>query len=117
MLSPLNLDHFFEIWSAYKDRGIKNFEDTEWAKASVVAGELGTIPPMKGAEKRDLGSRIDVIGRMTHSCFKIKVVGVWDTVGSLGATHYFSQPGADTTFLSTKLHPSKLPRIIPYNSN
>ncbi|KAI0967915.1 peptidoglycan binding domain-containing protein [Xylaria arbuscula] len=105
LLTPLMLDHFFEIYQAYRNRGDKRLEETDWAKTPLTAGELGTVPPRNGAPKYDFGTRMDVLRRSVHRHVTIKVVGVWDTVGSLGATNWFGQAGADRYFHSTKLSP------------
>ncbi|KAI1126239.1 peptidoglycan binding domain-containing protein [Nemania abortiva] len=105
LLTPLMLDHFFGIYQAYRNRGTKRLEETDWAKTPLTAGELGTVPPRHGDPKRDLGTRMDTLRRSAHHHIKIKVVGVWDTVGSLGATNWFGQAGADNYFHSTKLSP------------
>jgi uncharacterized protein (DUF2235 family) len=120
LLPPLMLDHFYEIFQAYKNRGKLRFEETDFAKGALLAGELGTMPLRHGEAKRDLGTRIDYLRKTAHHHIKIKVVGVWDTVGSLGATNWFGQAGEDTYFHSTKLSPSKPfvytfpPRPSPY---
>lgn len=103
------LDHFYETYEAYKNRGDKKLEDTEWAKTTLFAGELGTVPPRKGDTKRDMGTRMKYLRGSAHHHVTIKVVGVWDTVGSLGYTNWFGQAGADHYFHSTKLSPSKTP--------
>ncbi|KAI0502742.1 peptidoglycan binding domain-containing protein [Xylaria bambusicola] len=105
LLTPLMLDHFYEIYEAYKNRGGKPLAETAWAKTTLTAGELGTVPPRKGDSKRDMGTRMDFLRRSSHHHVKIKVVGVWDTVGSLGYTNWFGQAGADSSFHSTRLSP------------
>ncbi|RYC62635.1 hypothetical protein CHU98_g3574 [Xylaria longipes] len=106
LLTPLMLDHFFEIYQAYRTRGTKKLAETDWAKNPLTAGELGTVPPRSSDPKQDLGTRMGFLRRSAHHHIKIKVVGVWDTVGSLGATNWFGQAGDDTTFHSTRLSPS-----------
>ncbi|KAI0553025.1 peptidoglycan binding domain-containing protein [Xylaria curta] len=105
LLTPLMLDHFFEIYQAYRNRGTKKLAETDWAKTPLTAGELGTVPPRDGDPKQDLGTRMDFLRKSAHHHIKIKVVGVWDTVGSLGALNWFGQAGDDRTFHSTKLNP------------
>ncbi|KAI1269164.1 peptidoglycan binding domain-containing protein [Xylariaceae sp. FL1019] len=105
LLSPMMLDHFFDIYSAYRNRGKLSLWDTAWAKGSLEPGELGTAPPFADQPKRDLGTRGDYLKKYAHQHVKIKVVGVWDTVGSLGATNWFGQAGEDLYFHSTKLSP------------
>ncbi|KAI3321794.1 peptidoglycan binding domain-containing protein [Xylariaceae sp. AK1471] len=105
LLTPLLLDHFFDIFQEYKKRGDQKFEDTKYAKGDLEAGELGTMPLRHGEEKRDLGTRIDYLKKTAHHHITIKVVGVWDTVGSLGAINWFGQAGDDMNFHTTKLSP------------
>jgi uncharacterized protein (DUF2235 family) len=107
LLTPIMLDHFYEIFQAYKNRGKLRFEETDFAKGALEAGEFGTMPPRHGEDKENLGTRIDHLRKTIHHHVKIKVVGVWDTVGSLGATNWFGQAGEDAYFHSTKLSPSK----------
>jgi hypothetical protein len=52
-------------------------------------------------------TRIEHLRKSAHMHVNIKVVGVWDTVGSLHLTNWFGQAGDDTTFHTTKLSPSK----------
>ncbi|KAF2164695.1 hypothetical protein M409DRAFT_37029 [Zasmidium cellare ATCC 36951] len=103
LLTPGMMDYFDEIYNEYKRRGdAKSFEDTEWAKAEAVRGELGLDDTMYPGEKM---SRIEYIRKWAHLHVKIKVVGVFDTVGSLGISGRVDQPGTDLDFHSTTLHP------------
>lgn len=105
LLTPWLMDHFYEVYSAYKSRGDLSFADTPWAKETLVPGELGTMPPMQGAPAFAHPSRLEHLRNSSHMHVKIKVVGVWDTVGSLQVTNWFGQAGDDAQFHSTKLSP------------
>lgn len=99
------MDYFDEIYNEYKKRGeARSFEDTEWAKAEAVRGELGLDDTMYPGETM---SRIEYIRKWAHLHVKVKVVGVFDTVGSLGISGRVDQPGTDLDFHSTTLHPSE----------
>jgi hypothetical protein len=102
------MDHFFEIYDVYKNRGDKRFEDTTWAKDLLVPGELGTVPPVAVTNANSYATtRLEHLRRSAHLHVTIKVVGVWDTVGSLHVTNWGGKAGDDTTFHTTKLSPSK----------
>ncbi|KAI0442205.1 peptidoglycan binding domain-containing protein [Xylaria telfairii] len=103
LLTPLMLDHFYDIYLAYRNRGPKKLERTQEARGDGLSQNS-----LNCWRARDLGTRIDFLRRSTHDYIKIKVVGVWNTVGSLGATHWFTQAGEDSTFHSTKLSPSRI---------
>ncbi|GAO19021.1 uncharacterized protein UV8b_01147 [Ustilaginoidea virens] len=109
LLMPIHMDHFHEVYSAYKNRGDAAFQDTPWATAPLEPGELGTVPPQAGAPAQAHGSRsrsrLDHLRSIAHTHVKIKVVGVWDTVGSLSVVNWFGQAGDDAHFHSTKLSP------------
>lgn len=99
------MDYFDEIFNAYKSRGkVKSFEDTKRAKATAVRGELGMDATIYPGETM---TRIQYIRKWAHMHVKVKVVGVFDTVGSIGLSGYVEQPGTDLGFYSTTLHPSK----------
>lgn len=98
------MDYFDEIFNQYKKRGnVKSFEDTKWAKATAVRGELGMDATTYPGETM---TRIEYIRKWAHMHVKVKVVGVFDTVGSIGISGYVEQPGTDVGFYSTTLHPS-----------
>ncbi|ORX96874.1 peptidoglycan binding domain-containing protein [Basidiobolus meristosporus CBS 931.73] len=105
LLTPLLMDHFFEVYSIYKSRGDLTFEETAWAQGELIAGELGTVPPQQGAPRPSYGTRLSYLRKAAHEHVKIKVVGVWDTVGSLRGFNWFGQAGEDKHFHSTKLNP------------
>ncbi|EFY88009.1 peptidoglycan binding domain containing protein [Metarhizium acridum CQMa 102] len=105
LLTPLLMDNFFEIYGAYKNRGNQAFDETTWANEPLIPGELGTVPPQKGVPAPSYGTRLQHLRKVAHLHVKIKVVGVWDTVGSVGGPNWFGQAGEDTTFHSTKLSP------------
>ncbi|KAF5133203.1 hypothetical protein E5D57_003826 [Metarhizium anisopliae] len=105
LLTPLLMDNFFEIYSAYKNRGNQAFDETTWANQPLVPGELGTVPPRNGVPPPSYGTRLQHLRKVAHLHVNIKVVGVWDTVGSVGGPNWFGQAGEDTTFHSTKLSP------------
>lgn len=107
VLTPLLMEHFFEIYDAYRNRGDKRFDQTEWVNGQLVPGELGTVPLAVGAKASGHTTRLQHLRSSAHVHVTIKVVGVWDTVGSLHTTNWFGQPGDDTTFHTTKLSPSK----------
>lgn len=113
LLTPVMMDHFFEIYQTYRNRGDKHFTETEWANTVMVAGELGSVPVNNPNYKP---TRLDHLRENTHLHVTIKVVGVWDTVGSLHVTNWFGQAGDDTTYHTTKLSPSKSCRTLPNNS-
>ncbi|PPJ58503.1 hypothetical protein CBER1_05620 [Cercospora berteroae] len=101
LLTPGMMDYFDEIFEAYKKRGYSehNFEEMAWAQAKATPGELGlelNSPPT---------TRYDCIKRWTHMHVKIRCVGVFDTVGSVGMPGYQQQPGQDVDWHSTALHP------------
>lgn len=99
------MDYFDEIFNQYKKRGnVKSFEDTKWARATAVHGELG-MDATKYPDKTMM--RIEYIRKWAHMHVKVKVVGVFDTVGSIGISGYVEQPGMDLGFHSTTLHPSE----------
>ncbi|KAM7213975.1 Uncharacterized alpha/beta hydrolase domain (DUF2235) domain containing protein [Rhypophila decipiens] len=102
LLTPLLMDHFFEIYDAFRNRGDKHFAETEWANTLMVSGELGSVPVNNPNWK---ATRIEHLRSSAHLHVTIKVVGVWDTVGSLAVTNWFGQAGDDTTFHTTKLSP------------
>lgn len=60
--------------------------------------------------KSDLGldspTNMDYLRRWAHSHVKIKVVGVFDTVGSVGMAGRHKQPGTDIQHYSSGLDPS-----------
>jgi hypothetical protein len=98
------MDYFDEIFDAYKARKPQEtLDETEWANGSNKPGELRLWPTYDGPEL----TRLQHIRRSAHTHIKIKAVGVWDTVGSLGISGWVDQPGSDLYFHSTKLHPSK----------
>ncbi|CAG9953268.1 unnamed protein product [Clonostachys rosea f. rosea IK726] len=105
LLTPLHLDNFYDVYLAYKIRGKEAFSKTKWAQDKLEPGELGTLPPQQGRDPYPYGSRFDYLKTISHMHVPIKVVGVWDTVGSINATTWFVQAGDDTSFHSTKLHP------------
>ncbi|KAK4224137.1 hypothetical protein QBC38DRAFT_538669 [Podospora fimiseda] len=102
LLTPVMMDHFFEIYQAYRNRGEKHFVETEWANTVMVAGELGS-PPKDNPNYKP--TRLEHLQEYSHLHVTIKVVGVWDTVGSLHITNWFGQAGDDTTYHTTKLSP------------
>ena len=108
LLTPLLMDHFFDIYKVYRERGEKRFDQTEWATGQLEPGELGTVPLVVGAKPSGFTTtRLQHLQSSAHLHVTIKVVGVWDTVGSLHVTNWFGQAGDDTTFHTTKLSPSK----------
>lgn len=106
LLSMDMMDYFDPIFNAYKNRnrraGENNFQDMEWAHQRVRPGELGFDP-----RRYDSTTRYDWIRKWAHLHVKVKVVGVFDTVGSLGMSGWVHQPGQDVDWHATKLHPSK----------
>lgn len=106
LLQPIHMDGFFDVYNAYRNRGDKTFAESDWAKASLIPGELGSVPTVEGQEPHKFGPRIDHIRSIAHTHVKIKVCGVWDTVGSLGVTNWYGPAGEDNFFHSTKLSPS-----------
>ena len=106
LLTPLLMDHFFEIYDAYRTRGDKHFTETDFAKGDLTPGELGTVPVANPNFKGY--TRLQHLQKSAHLHITIKVVGVWDTVGSLAVANWFGQAGDDTTFHTTKLSPSML---------
>lgn len=108
LLKPLMMNHFFEIYDAWRNRGNKRFDETKWATEALRQGELRTVPQLVGRQAFDYkATKIEHLRQNAHHHIKIKVVGVWDTVGSLHATNWFGQAGDDTTFHTTKLSPSE----------
>ncbi|KAI5458851.1 peptidoglycan binding domain-containing protein [Mariannaea sp. PMI_226] len=105
LLTPLLMDHFYDVYEAYRNRGNLSFAETEWAKQRLRPGELGTVPTLQDAKPYDYGSRIEYLRLVSHSHVTIKVVGVWDTVGSLQVTNWFGEVGGDSYGHSTKLNP------------
>jgi hypothetical protein len=101
------MDYFDEIFAAYKSRKQgQSFADTAWANKKAVPGELGLDTEYKGNM-----TRLEYVRQWAHLHVGIKVIGVFDTVGSLGVSGWVDQPGADTTYFSTNLHPSRLPSL------
>lgn len=110
LLTPGMMDYFDEIYNAYKKRGdIEAFEDTSWAKANAVRGELGLDSTMYPGETM---TRIEYIRKWAYLDVRIKAIGVFDTVGSLGISGWVDQPGTDVDFHCTTLHPSKIPTSV-----
>lgn len=117
LLTPLLMDNFFDIYKAYKNRGNQTFAETDWANEKLEPGELGTVPPQNGMTPPSYGSRLEHLRKVAHLHVTIKVVGVWDTVGSVGGPNWFGQAGDDAFFHSTKLSPSKLSPCFLYFTN
>lgn len=107
LLTPLLMDSFFEIYDGYRNRGDKRFDETKWANDPLIPGELGTVPIASGAASGVTSSRLEHLRKCAHLHVTIKVVGVWDTVGSLHVTNWFGSAGDDTTYHTTKLSSSK----------
>ncbi len=112
------LDSFYELYLAFKERGKKHFSETKWANEPLAPGELGTLPPRRGdTTKPNNGTRIEYMRKVVHMHVKIKVVGVWDTVGSLTATNWWGgEAGEDLTFHTTKLSSSEFNTRISYSA-
>ncbi|KAK3670254.1 hypothetical protein LTR78_009909 [Recurvomyces mirabilis] len=104
LLSPGMMDYFNDIFTAYKLRdrraGETGFRDMEWSRHYVRPGELGFE-----TRQRERVTRYDWIRRWAHLHAKVKVVGVFDTVGSIGMSGWVPQPGDDVDWHATKLHP------------
>ncbi len=109
LMTPLLMDSFFDIYKVYRERGEMRFDQTAWVNGKLEPGDLGTLPLALGGRPSSPTSptRLEYLRLSTHLHVNIKVVGVWDTVGSLHMTNWFGQPGDDTTFHTTKLNPSK----------
>nr|OQO31990.1 hypothetical protein B0A51_00332 [Rachicladosporium sp. CCFEE 5018] len=104
LLSPGMMDYFNEIFGAYKHRdrraGERGFRDMEWARHYVRPGELGFE-----TGSRERLTRYEWVCRWSHQHPKVKVVGVYDTVGSIGMPGWMPQPGEDADWHATRLHP------------
>ena len=104
-MSPGMMDYFNEIFTAYKHRdrraGESDFKTMEWSQQYVRPGELGFDTTQK-----ERITRYDWVRRWAHLHAKIKVVGVFDTVGSIGMSGWRPQPGEDVDWHATRLHPS-----------
>lgn len=96
------MDYFDEIFEAYKKRKSTEytFEEMAWSQARAQPGELG----LEIGSKESI-SRYDCIKKWTHLHIRVKAVGVFDTVGSVGMSGHVTQPGQDIDWHSTSLHP------------
>lgn len=96
------MDYFDEIFEAYKKRKPNEytFEEMAWSKGKAEPGELG----LEVSSKESI-SRYECIKQWTHLHVKVKAVGVFDTVGSVGMSGHVMQPGQDIDWHSTSLHP------------
>ncbi|KAK4541291.1 hypothetical protein LTR36_008207 [Oleoguttula mirabilis] len=104
LLSPGMMDYFNEIFTAYKNRnrraGEKTFKDMEWSQHYVRPEELGF-----DSRQKERVTRYDWVRQWAHLHAKVKVVGVFDTVGSMGMSGWVPHPGEDVDWHATKLHP------------
>ncbi|KAF7187475.1 hypothetical protein HII31_11215 [Pseudocercospora fuligena] len=102
LLTPGMMDYFDEIFEAYKKRKSTEytFEEMAWSQAKAQPGELG----LEVSSKESI-SRYDCVKKWTHLHIKVKAVGVFDTVGSVGMSGHVTQPGQDIDWHSTSLHP------------
>ena len=103
------MDYFYEIFMAYKQRdtgsGEIDFRSMAWSQQYVKPGELGF-----DTSRRDRVTRYDWVRQWAHLHPRVKVVGVFDTVGSYKMSGWVQQPGQDTDWHASKLHPSMFAR-------
>ncbi|KAF2161355.1 hypothetical protein M409DRAFT_28090 [Zasmidium cellare ATCC 36951] len=103
LLNPGMINYFAEIFNAYKRRDRKtekDFKHMRWAQEYVRPGELGF-----DSDCRERWTRYEWIREWAHYHVEVKVVGVFDTVGSIGMSGYVRQPGEDVSFHQSRLHP------------
>ncbi|UJO21747.1 uncharacterized protein CLAFUR5_09246 [Fulvia fulva] len=103
LLTPGMMDYFDEIFEAYKHRADNEytFRDMKWSKGFARPGELGLE---LNSEERI--TRYECIKKWTHLHITVKAVGVFDTVGSVGLSGKLPQPGQDSDWHSSSLHPN-----------
>lgn len=110
------MDKFWEMWAMYQTIGSKqSLEDTLWGKLPAK-GEEGVfqVNPETDDEEHPYTLHKGDGHDWLKSCakdVKIKVVGVWDTVGSLGfpdtAWGNPSEKNKPYGFHNTDIHPRK----------
>ncbi|SMQ53762.1 unnamed protein product [Zymoseptoria tritici ST99CH_1A5] len=109
LMTPGMMDYFDEIFEEYKKRKTRDFEKEGWFKNRVRKGELGLnwndYHDKDGNNIKKLPTRMQWIRTWTHQHITLKIVGVFDTVGSVGMSGRVDQPGKDTDWHSTTLHP------------
>ncbi|KAI8931192.1 hypothetical protein NX059_011542 [Plenodomus lindquistii] len=86
---PSSMGQFWEMYSIYKamdaDKDIRKTEwYTEWVKTGNEAEDTFTVKVRGEDWKFPKGGGRDWLDHAEREDVKIKVVGVWDTVGSLG---------------------------------
>jgi hypothetical protein len=123
------MDYFNEIFTAYKTRnrraGEISFRDMEWSRHCKSAHSLGLLQQNRCTDlklrrsdvrpgelgfptnARDRMTRYEWVRQWAHLHARVRVVGVWDTVGSIGMSGWRPQPGEDVDWHATRLHPSK----------
>lgn len=102
LLAPTGMEFFAGMYSAYQTKGSQKLSETSWAK------NKWSLDPKKTVwEEFSSHLQKDV---------RIKLVGVWDTVGSLGLpdSYWFTKWtgwNKKYQFHNTRLDPSKTPFV------
>ncbi|TAQ87103.1 hypothetical protein B7494_g4572 [Chlorociboria aeruginascens] len=113
LLKPHAMDLFFGMYEAYRGRRpaaggkeAQKLEDTKWAKELWKNEDGEYEKKFGGAEKTNW----DIYKEGIQNDVQIKVVGVWDTVGSLGVPENVVTRWLGTNehhkFHNTSLHPN-----------
>lgn len=89
------MDSVYEIFTSFNNRdrrgGEVDFTSMAWSQQYVKPGELGFE-----MGKRDRVTRCDWVRQWAHLHARVKVVGVFDTVGSYKMSGWMRQPSQDT---------------------